>query len=79
MPAKTVTRVDTSTGADVHVLPPRYHSAPKGGRSLVYTDFGADMLEDLAAAGLPTEVLAFETPFEDLAALLTFVSLKPAD
>ena len=43
--AKTTFRVDTSGAEDVFVMPAHYHSAPGGGTSLVYTDFGADIVD----------------------------------
>ena len=52
MPSKTIFRVDTSGPRDVPVLQEHYHSAPMGGRSLVYTDFGADMIQIMAADGI---------------------------
>ena len=56
MPPKTVFRVDTSGPEDVFVLPRHYHSAPKGGKSLVYTDFGEDMVEIMAGDGIDLKV-----------------------
>ena len=52
MPCKTVFRVDTSGDEDVHVLPAHYHGAPFGGKSLVYTDFGADMTTMMERDGI---------------------------
>ena len=52
MPTKTVSRVDTSGEDDIHILPPHYHGAPRGGRSLVYTDFGDDLVENLNRNGI---------------------------
>ena len=52
MCSETVFRVDTSGPEDVFVLPEHYHSAPMGGRSLVYTDFGEDMVEIMAGDGI---------------------------
>ena len=52
MPAATVFRVGTDGPTDVHILPARYHGAPNGGRSLVYTDFGADLRDRLAVHGI---------------------------
>lgn len=51
---KCQARVDTSGAQDVHILDPVYHGDGKGGRSLVYTDFGADMYERLADCGFRT-------------------------
>ena len=59
MPAATVFRVDTSSPEDVFVLPKHYHRAPMGGKSLVYTDFGADMAEIMVADGID---LKMESP-----------------
>ena len=56
MPSTTVFRVDTSGREDVFVLPEHYHSAPVGGKSLVYTDFGEDMVEIMAADGIDLRV-----------------------
>ena len=52
IPEGTVTRVNTSGSEDVAILPRRYHSAPKGGRALVYTDFGRDMRGLMARDGI---------------------------
>ena len=59
MPSETVYRVDTSGPEDVFVLPRHYHSAPKGGKSLVYTDFGEDMTRIMVADGID---LKMESP-----------------
>lgn len=56
MRAETVFRVDTSGPVDVHVLPTHYHGAPSGNRSLVYTDFGADMVDRMAEDGIALEI-----------------------
>ena len=56
MPSKTVFRVDTRGASDVFILAPHYHSAPMGGRSLVYTDFGADMVQILANDGIDLQI-----------------------
>ena len=59
----TVYRVDTNGPEDVFVLPKHYHSAPMGGKSLVYTDFGEDMVEIIAADGIH---LSMEPPCPDI-------------
>jgi SAM-dependent methyltransferase len=48
---KTMARVDTTGEADIHILPEYYHGNGKDGRSLVYTDFGKDITDILAALG----------------------------
>ena len=52
MRPSTVFRVDTTGDEDKHILPPHYHGAPRGGRSLVYTDFGGDLVENLKQSGI---------------------------
>ena len=59
MRSTTVYRVDTSGPEDVFVLPKHYHSAPMGGKSLVYTDFGEDMTKIMTADGID---LKMESP-----------------
>ena len=56
MRSTTVFRVDTSGPEDVFVLPKHYHSAPKGGKSLVYTDFGEDMTRIMVADGIDLKI-----------------------
>lgn len=78
LPDKTVHRVDTSGPQDVHLLEPRYHSGPRNGRHLVYTDFGADLIELLSELGLSTSIEYFEAPSPLASRLVTFVSTKRA-
>jgi SAM-dependent methyltransferase len=56
LPAKTVSRVDTRGDVDVPLLPQAYHGDGKGGRSLVYTDFGLDIIDMLGRCGFVTEL-----------------------
>ena len=76
MPRETKYRVDTSTDKDVYLDPPYYHIAGDGGKSLVYTEFGADMLEQLDKIGLRTKALQVDKTDPNLSKLLTFVSRK---
>ena len=81
MASKTVFRVDTSGAEDVFTLPAHYHGAPMGGRSLVYTDFGADMVEMLSHRGidLKMEVLSSAAcPVEVRNRVVTFFWQKKA-
>lgn len=55
----SVRRVDVSKGEDVHILPPRYHGDGKGGQSLVYTDFGADIEQILSNAGFRASLVRY--------------------
>ena len=63
MRSTTVFRVDTSGPEDVFVLPKHYHSAPMGGKSLVYTDFGEDMTKIMTADGID---LKMESPCPEI-------------
>ena len=64
MPYRTVYRVDTSGPEDVFILPRHYHGAPMGGKSLVYTDFGEDMVKIMAGDGID---LKMESPPSQIA------------
>ena len=82
MPSKTVERVDTSGEKDVILMEPRYHSAPslnKSGslRSLVYTDFGKDLVDRLQDIGYEVELLQPQIQDREVQRLITFVSKKP--
>ena len=65
MKQETFYRVDTSGEEDIHLVEPRYHSAPqpKGGRSksLVYVDYGRDIVEKLTEIGYRVELLSLDT------------------
>jgi len=51
MPEKTIRRVELVDGELVHRLEPRFHKAGDGTPSLVYTDFGFDILDLLQEIG----------------------------
>lgn len=75
---RSVARVDTSGDEDIELLPPRYHGNGRGGRSLVYTDFGLDILELLASAGTPGRLVHPATPSAIANCVVTVVATKPA-
>jgi tetratricopeptide (TPR) repeat protein/glycosyltransferase involved in cell wall biosynthesis len=82
MREKTFYRVDTSGDQDIHLVEARYHSAPKpqGGRqeSLVYVDFGEDLIEELEKMNYQVTVLSPDYQANcDIHRLITFVSKKP--
>ena len=76
LPAKTVCRVDTSGEQDVFLQEPRYHIAGDGGKSLVYNDFGADMLSKLAEVGFATRYVFLHEGHSLRGRNITFVSTK---
>jgi len=55
---KTVTRVEVKGGGDVNVLPPVYHV----GQTLVYRDYGRDLLDTMRDTGFKVEYLEIELP-----------------
>jgi SAM-dependent methyltransferase len=68
---RTVPRVDVGGPEDVHLLPPVYHGSPRDPQgSLVYNDFGTDLVQTLAALGLATRIV------EGLMHNVTFVSVR---
>ncbi len=76
IPAVTTPRVDVvgdDGSEDVQLLEARYHRG-----HLVYNDFGADMVMQLAAMGLPTTAEQFVSPSDNASRLLTFCSQKQA-
>jgi SAM-dependent methyltransferase len=77
-PRSTVRRVDVSgEQEDVHLLPPSHHGDGRGGRCLVYNDFGADLLDALAGLGLPTRVFRRACPNPQVGRVIVFESRKP--
>jgi SAM-dependent methyltransferase len=77
-PTRTETAypVDTSGPEDIFLEPPRYHGSPVTGQSLVYTDFGVDVLDELGKLGLPTKLHEIDTPHIALRRVVTFASRK---
>jgi len=77
MPALTKYRVETSTDKDVHVEEPRYTGDGQGGRSLVYTEFGADILSNLSMLGYELTCHAMANEHPEVKKLVTFIAKKP--
>jgi SAM-dependent methyltransferase len=74
LPSTTEARVDSSGPEDVFLAPPQYHGSPTDSRgSLVYTDFGMDLPDQLRGLG-------FETfTHHGYRQAVTFVSRKPRE
>lgn len=73
---KTHYRVDTSGSRDIFIDAPRYHGDGAGGKSLVYTDFGKDICEELQKFGMETEVIRAKSESEEASRIVTFFSIK---
>jgi SAM-dependent methyltransferase len=68
----TTMRVDSSSGHDVHLVPPQYHGSPTDPRgSLVYTDFGLDLPDLLRRIGFTVTV------HHGYRNVVTFVAKRP--
>jgi SAM-dependent methyltransferase len=72
LPGETVSRVDYSGPEDLFLVPPEYHGSPTDPQgSLVYTDFGMDLPEQLREMGFETAT------YHGYRMAVTFVSRKP--
>ncbi|GAA0423739.1 class I SAM-dependent methyltransferase [Cocleimonas flava] len=74
--SKTTYRVDTSGDDDVYIEEPYYHGNGVGGKSLVYTDFGADIESHLIKIGYNVDMDVMDHEHVDVKKLLTFVTQK---
>jgi SAM-dependent methyltransferase len=71
-PSTTTSRVDYSGPEDRFLVPPEYHGCPTDpAGSLVYTDFGMDLPEELRALGFDTAT------YHGYRNAITFASRKP--
>ena len=76
MPRETRRRVDTSSDVDRWILAPVYHGDGADGKSLVYTDFGADMIDDLDRLGMETRFSFVDAANSERRKVLVFISCK---
>jgi SAM-dependent methyltransferase len=76
MPAKTFQRVDISGPEDKYIVEPHYHGDGRGGRSLVYTDFGADFIGVLRQSGFLTLAISDDHTDAERLKVVAFVSIK---
>lgn len=72
LPARSEPRVDVSGPEDVYLKEPHYHGDGRGGRSLVYTDFGWSMVQDLMSIGMEVICHAPSDEFPEAQRLITF-------
>jgi SAM-dependent methyltransferase len=73
----SIRAVMNDKGEIKHLLAPVYHKNPlsiKG--SLVFTDFGKDMIEKLYHLGLSTKIVAFSDPKLGFQETYAFISIK---
>ncbi len=80
LPMRSVTkyRVDTSTEEDKYIDEPHYHGNGIGGKSLVYTDFGADIVNKLVDLGYEVTCDTIPSDHFEIKKLVTFITKKPS-
>lgn len=78
LPERTVTRVERVNGEEVHVLPARYHRGGDGTPSLVYHDYGSDLIDMIDADGCRTQVVRRHSPIDPCYVNATFITRKLA-
>jgi SAM-dependent methyltransferase len=76
LPSETVSRVDTSGPHDIFILPPEFHGNGRGGKSLVYTDFGEDLPRLLSQIGFESALVRGSNQSEEGNNLYTIYSIK---
>lgn len=72
----TVARVDTSGDKDIMLLEPRYHGDGAGGKSLVYVDYGIDIIERLGGMGYIISIHVPSDKSQEARRLITFITKK---
>lgn len=77
VPMKTITepRVDVSGPIDINILEPVYHGNGKGGKSIVYNDFGSDIFYKLEACGFKTLTVSDGYDDAQRARVISFISI----
>lgn len=77
--APTRVRVDIASVPERDLLPPEYHGGPKrlgDRRFLAYRNFGGDLPDIMAAAGLPTRIHQMDDPAIGVRGSYVFVSTR---
>ena len=78
MPISTTPRVELGDNPedDIYVLPKRYHGDGRGGKSIVYNDFGSDIVERLCSIGFNTKLIPSQAKSEIASRCVTLDSRK---
>lgn len=77
MREKSKARVDTSSDEDIYLDEPHYHGDGVGGKSLVYTDFGADIEQQLKNIGYSVSLDTLDHEHTEVKKIVTLVTQKP--
>ena len=76
--ARTVSRVDTRTDNDIFLMKKAFHGDPLRNEGvLVYTDFGIDLADQLAAVGFEVSVRERELAQSSMSHAIVFMCRKP--
>ena len=76
IPPTSRVRARIMDGELVHLLPPRYHVSGTGSRALVFTDFGADLLDAHGTAGLDAWFFSGQLMVDGLHRVRAVVAVK---
>jgi len=76
LPLKCIDRVDTTTEQDVFIVDAHYHGDGIGGKSLVYIDYGWDIVGKLSSMGYTVSVHSPDDDCDDAQKLVTFITQK---
>ena len=76
LPDEGVTRARIAGGHLEHIHPERYHRAGDGSPSLVVTDFGANIIDELRKYGLKTQIIRRSLPLDEAYRNATFIARK---
>lgn len=76
IPGHTIVRASFKNGQLIRYHPDRFHGDGHGGRSLVYSEFGYDILDGLSEAGFTTILLRPNTTSSIANKSLTIISQK---
>jgi SAM-dependent methyltransferase len=74
---KNLVRVDTSNSIDIPILSEHYHGNGKGGKSLVYTDFGLELIDWLTNIGFIASLMKHDCASRLASKVYTVVAQKP--
>lgn len=75
-PDTSVARVAMKNGEEINLKPPRYHNSGDGSKCLVYTDYGADVSDLIAALGGKLSIIRRSSAIEPCHTNATFVMRK---
>lgn len=76
MAEKTERRVEIRDGVEHHIKPARYHNSGDGTPCIVYQDYGADIVDIIAAYGCHTQVVRKHSAIDPCYVNATYISRR---